>query len=107
MNKKTNKFHCDLKHPTKKETDEFINRYGVPLTIMDGFNDALIGRGMSFTQEKMAVYDYDKVIDILMKESEMTVVEAVEYFGFNIMGSFIGDETPVFVCVAKELSDEE
>ena len=81
----------------RSEENISINRFGVPLTLMDGFNDALMGVGMSFSQDKMAVYDYDKVIEILMKEHEMTHDEAVEYFDFNIIGAYIGKETPVFI----------
>ncbi len=80
-----------------RSDETIINRFGVPLTLMDGFDDALMGVGMSFSQDKMAVYDYDKVIEILVNESEMTHDEAVEYFDFNIIGAYIGKETPVFI----------
>jgi hypothetical protein len=38
-----------------------------------------------------------KCIDILMKRDDMTEEEAVEYFEFNVTGSYVGENTPVFV----------
>ena len=86
----------DTTEPNRSD-ETIINRYGTPLTLMDGFDDAFMGVGMSFSQDKMAVYDYDKVIEILVNEDEMTYDEAVEYFDFNIIGAYIGKETPVFI----------
>lgn len=62
----------------------------------DGFEAALIGTGTQFNKE-LAVYDYDKCVEILMAESEMTEDEAIEYMEFNVTGAYVGDHTPVFV----------
>jgi len=64
----------------------------------DGFDDAMIGHGVSFEGE-CVVYDYDKVIEILMKD--MTQEEAEEYFSFNIAGAYVGKNMPVFVKKAE------
>ena len=61
----------------------------------DGFDDAMIGHGLSF-EGKCVVYDHEKVIEILMKD--MTREEAEEYFSFNIVGACVGGSNmPVFV----------
>jgi hypothetical protein len=60
----------------------------------DGFDDAMIGHGLSFGGE-CVVYDHEKVIEILMKD--MTREEAEEYFSFNIIGAYVGKNMPVFV----------
>jgi hypothetical protein len=63
---------------------------------MDGFNDAILGVGMRFGNEFM-VYDYDKVIAILMNDESMTEEDAIDYWTFNMVGSWVGEETPAFL----------
>jgi len=43
------------------------------------------------------VYDAEKVIKVLMTMDEMTEEEALEYFEFNIVGAYVGEETPLFI----------
>jgi hypothetical protein len=65
--------------------------------IADGFDDAIIGI------EPMTlrlVYDIDKVISILIKQG-MNEEDAIEYYEFNIAGSYVGEQTPLFVRVWK------
>ena len=64
--------------------------------LADGFEDAFIGFGTRFTYD-VAVYDYNKCIDIL--ERDMPHEDAVEYFEFNTRGAYVGENTPVFVTV--------
>ena len=63
---------------------------------MDGFNDAILGVGMRFGNNFM-VYDYDKVIAILMNQESMTEEDAIDYWAFNMVGSWVGEETPAFL----------
>ena len=58
-----------------------------------GFEDALMGFALQFNNT-VAVYDYDKCLEILSKD--MTLEEAVEYMEFNVMGAYVGPNTPVF-----------
>tara|TARA_R110002110_G_scaffold369950_1_gene579951 strand:- start:37 stop:258 length:222 start_codon:yes stop_codon:yes gene_type:complete len=64
--------------------------------LADGFEDAFIGFGTRFTYD-VAVYDYNKCIEILAKE--MSQEDAEEYFEFNTRGAYVGENTPVFVTV--------
>ena len=60
----------------------------------DGFDKAIIG--VAHIQNKRIVsYDTKKCIKILMKD--MTQEEAVEYFDFNVLGSYVGEYTPAFI----------
>lgn len=69
----------------------------------DGFEDALIGIGWQHTKA-LAVYDYDKCVGILIDRDDMTREEAVEHMEFNVVGSYVGEFTPIFVRVGfKEL----
>jgi hypothetical protein len=44
----------------------------------------------------IAIYSYKKTIKTLMR-SGMDREAAIEYFDYNIAGSFVGDQTPVFL----------
>ena len=48
------------------------------------------------------VYNIDEVINILMREG-MTVDEAIEYYEYNISGSYVGENTPSFIRLITEL----
>jgi hypothetical protein len=59
----------------------------------DGFDDAIIG----IEEDTMKlIYSVSKCIDILKKQMDES--EAVEYFDFNVRGSYIGEKTPIW-CI--------
>ena len=62
----------------------------------DGFEKALIGLGWQHTK-LIAVYDYNKCVEILIYDQEMTHEEAIEWMEFNVVGSYVGEYTPIFV----------
>jgi len=64
----------------------------------DGFDDAIIGIAHRFSNVAVA-YDWDKCIQILMDNSEMSYIDALEYFAFNTIGAWVGENTPIFVEV--------
>ena len=59
----------------------------------DGFDEAIIGID---TNEMGLIYSVSKCIQILCRD--MNEEEAVEFFDFNIRGSYVGDKTPIW-CV--------
>ena len=61
-----------------------------------GFDAAIIGIARRFSLPPLVAYDYDKCIDILMKDG-MTEEDAVEYFEFNVLGAWMGEGTPIFI----------
>tara|TARA_R100001463_G_scaffold90677_2_gene145371 strand:- start:1486 stop:1707 length:222 start_codon:yes stop_codon:yes gene_type:complete len=64
------------------------------MLLADGFEKAFIGTGRQFNKE-LAVYDYDKCIEIL--SIDMGYEDAVEFFEYNVVGAYVGDETPIFL----------
>ena len=64
--------------------------------LADGFDSALIGFGRVFAGRPIAVYDKAKVLGILKKQG-MKMEEAIEYFEYNIEGSYVGEATPMFL----------
>ena len=69
----------------------------------DRLNDAIIGTGGRCGMEEVFVYSYDKILDILMTEDEMTEIEAIDYIEYNIAGSYVGELTPILVRSLDEL----
>lgn len=63
----------------------------------DGFDEALIGYVEQCTRPPVALYDFHKVIEILMED--MTYEEAMEYYDYNILGAYVGENTPAFAVM--------
>lgn len=61
------------------------------ILIADGFDDAIIGFD---EQSWRIIYSVRKCINILM--DDMTESEAIEYFAFNVSGSYVGEKTPIW-----------
>jgi hypothetical protein len=58
----------------------------------DGFEDAIIG-----VSDGKLVYSVLRCIEILMIRDGMGYEEAIEYFGFNVQGAYMGEKTPIWV----------
>jgi hypothetical protein len=66
------------------------------MMLADGFEKAFIGTGCRFNIV-VAVYDYSKCVKILMKRDKMSEDEAEEWMSYNVIGAWVGEDTPVFV----------
>lgn len=64
------------------------------LLTADGFDDAIIGIE---ADSGRIIYSVSKCIEILIKNG-MDEEEAVEYFEFNVSGSYVGEKTPIW-CI--------
>ena len=62
----------------------------------DGFDDAIVGTVERFGMHRVVLYDTTKCIDILMKRDKMTEEEAIDFFYYNVLGSWMGEYTPCF-----------
>tara|TARA_R110000737_G_scaffold302765_1_gene309899 strand:+ start:213 stop:518 length:306 start_codon:yes stop_codon:yes gene_type:complete len=71
--------------------------------IMDGYDDCAIGILERFGTEPIVLYDKGLVIQKLMDEGIPTYEEALEYYEFNQLGGFHGDQTPGFLVWLPEL----
>lgn len=57
----------------------------------DGFDEAVIGVEES---QMRLIYSVSKCLEILMRE--MDFPDASEYFQFNVLGSYMGEKTPIW-----------
>ena len=76
--------------------DELADEQEYDLTVMDGFDDCIVGIVERCSDSPVVCYDSEKVIAQLMSEG-MSEEEAEEYFSFNQMGAWVGDSTPYFL----------
>lgn len=78
----------------REKIENFCKDCEIEILFCDGYDNAIIGLGRCFNEFKV-VYDKEKIIKTLMKD--MTREEAEEFFEFNIIGSYVGEATPVFI----------
>jgi len=81
---------------SKDEVSNFVSEYSDNALLCDGLEDAFIGVSVRFGQEPIACYDYESAIAIFMEDG-MDYDEAVEYFDYNVLGSWVGEQTPCFL----------
>lgn len=68
----------------------------------DGFEEAVIGIVERFNSEPLVLYDKEKCLDILVSQN-MTRDEALEFFEYNVIGAWVGEGTPCFATLAKDI----
>ena len=83
----------------KEITDEELTYLGCS---PEEYEDAIIGVAHRFGAEPIVAYDYDKVLESLAERfkeagSEDPHMDALEFFNHNIIGSWVGDKTPIFI----------
>ena len=79
--------------------EDILDQFGDDAETMlfaDGFDDAIVGVGSAFGGDLCAIYDIDAIVESLMKQG-MDYAEALEHFDFNIAGSYLGEQTPIFM----------
>tara|TARA_Y100000310_G_C20402265_1_gene677983 strand:- start:107 stop:421 length:315 start_codon:yes stop_codon:yes gene_type:complete len=59
------------------------------------YNPALVGAGWRFNDGPLAVYDLDRVLAILAQDWGED--EAKDWYEFNMVGSWVGPGTPIFI----------
>jgi hypothetical protein len=79
--------------PPSAHGDEHL---GQDTLLADGFEDALLGYGRH-GPSLVAVYDWKRCVTILQTRDSMTLDEAEEFIEFNVVGSWLGPHTPVFL----------
>ena len=87
---------------TKKHLAAEVNE---DMLFADGFEDALIGYIERAGMPSIACYDKYKCIEILAED--MPYEDAFEYFYFNVVGAYVGENTPCFMTtvIDEETSD--
>lgn len=66
------------------------------VVLANGYETAFLGVSQTHDGYQRAVYDIDKCIETLINQG-MSFEDAQEYFEYNTLGSYIGEETPIFI----------
>ena len=61
---------------------------------LDGFDNCIIGIAEEFGNGPRIIYSKEKIIEKL--KEEMTHEEALEYYDYNILGGYFGEQNPIF-----------
>ena len=72
----------------------------VEAKIAEGLDDAVIG---SDYKKGRAVYSIERILQILIDRDGMSMDEAIEYFDFNIGGSYVGEMTSLYVWTEDKI----
>ena len=77
--------------------DYNIHEFAEGAIILDGLDEAIVGITEEFGTGRRILYSKDKILDILMKRDLMTYSEAEEFYDYNILGLYAGEQNPVFL----------
>ena len=77
---------------------EEISEINEDALFADGFDDAIIGIAVGGpNMNDVVVYDYEKCIEVLISRDGMSYSDAMEYMDYNVVGAYVGENTPMFV----------
>ena len=82
---------------TREEIDQHLQNIGESALLMDGFDEALIGFSQRINEPLLAVYKWQRMVQILKNRDKMSYEDAVEYIEYNCIGAWIGEQTPIIV----------
>lgn len=78
-------------------TPEEIAEINPDALLCDGFDDAIIGLAERINLGPVVAYSVEKIIEILMHRDGMGYEDAWDYFSYNILGAWVGENTPIFI----------
>jgi len=83
--------------PTRTEIEQMLVQRDMNLLLMDNFDEAFIGWSQRINEPELAVYDYERMVKVLVDRDGMTQDEADEYIEYNCIGAWVGEQTPIIV----------
>jgi uncharacterized protein YaiE (UPF0345 family) len=63
----------------------------------DGYDDAAIG----VSTDGRLVYSVEKMIEITVRDGDMSVADATEWLEYNTFNAYVGEMTPLWVYTEK------
>jgi hypothetical protein len=65
--------------------------------LLDGLDDAILGVVEEFGNSPRVLYSKHKILTILCKRDGMTWSESEEFYDYNILGLYAGEQNPIFL----------
>ena len=75
---------------TSEEIKEMADENAI---VWDGFDDAIVG----VDNTGRLVYDIDAMVRGLTERDDMSEEDALDYLGYNVFGTYVGELTPIHV----------
>lgn len=79
-----------------------MNEYAEGAVLLTGLESAIIGVVQEFGNGSRVLYSKPKILKILEERDLMTQDEAEEFFDYNILGLYAGEQNPVFLDLEIE-----
>lgn len=83
-----------------------INDYAEGAVILTGLEDCIIGIVEEFGNGRRLLYDKRKILEKLQQSNPMTESDAEEYYDYNILGLYAGEQNAVFLDVKVDCNIE-
>ena len=74
-----------------------IHEYAEGVVLLDGLESAIIGIVEEFGNDRRILYSKPKILSILCERDLMTMGEAEEFYDYNILGLYAGEQNAVFL----------
>jgi hypothetical protein len=74
-----------------------IDEYAEGAILLDGLESAIIGIVEEFGNGRRILYSKPMILSILQERDGMTEQESEEYYDFNILGLYAGEQNAVFL----------
>jgi hypothetical protein len=78
-------------------TRDIIDEIAEGAILLDGFEHCIVGITEEFGGNIRILYSTKKIIDSLVQDSEMTLDEAWDYYNYNVIGGYFGEQNPIFL----------
>lgn len=82
-----------------------IDEYAEGAILLDGLEEAIIGIVEEFGNGRRVLYSKSKILSIFCERDLMTMDEAEEFYDYNVLGLYAGEQNAVFLDV--EISTEK
>jgi hypothetical protein len=77
-----------------------IDEYAEGAVLLDGLEEAIVGIVEDFgSPGRKMLYSKQRILDILQERDLMTMSEAEEFYDYNILGLYAGEQNAVFLDV--------
>ncbi|MDB4659288.1 hypothetical protein OAE43_01005 [Akkermansiaceae bacterium] len=77
------------------------------LLLMEGYDDCIVGVVERFGQPPIVCYDKQLVLLQIATDSGMTEGDAEEWFEYNQIGAWMGEDTPCFISLREPTKTNE
>jgi hypothetical protein len=74
-----------------------IDEYAEGAILLDNLEEAIIGIAEEFGYGRRILYSKSKILSILQTRDGMTEQESEEFYDYNILGLYAGENNPIFL----------